>query len=203
MKLYTLQQTIKTELYQACVKYITLIQHDLAGGKIYGFNVYSYGFEQGMYVAVATVESLERKQKAVADHALQAPKTYLEICADEWEYIGLHSAVFLSLSEHLIALYDVLYEGCEFDDETDFQAAEAHITKTIPEAIILTLIKLKQDGVFNTALFEKDLFLGYQVADSADNEQVAVYVQASARLNSPYWHDKLLGYQQYCLAQNT
>ena len=200
MKLYTLQQTIKTELYQACVKYITLIQHDLAGEKVYGFNVYSYGFEQGMYVAVATLESLERKQKAAADQAFQTPKAYLEVCADEWEYIGLHSEVFFSLSEHLIALYDVLYEGCEFDDETDFQAAEAHITQAIPEAIIQTLIKLKHDGVFNTALFEKDLFLGYQVADAADNEQVAATVRASARLNSPYWHDKLLGYQQYCLA---
>lgn len=199
MIIYNLQQSLESQIYEACLGYIALIKADLNGEKIYAFNLYgSSGFAEGLSVAVSTRASLSEALKVnqAAKPEFQCPDIYLEMCADEWGYLYRHRDVFCSISEQLIELFDTLYEGCEFEDETDFHKAEAHILKAIPDAIIGALIKLKQSGAFNNEVFEDDVLLGYQLTDSGCEQ----LVQSSKQLNTLTWHDKVLQYQQYCLS---
>lgn len=186
-----LNEQLQFLLHKALKEYIITKSNELPNEKIYAFAVYCDSGCRSMGGAVSTIESLNEKIK---DHKSNEDVLTFELYASEWKYVNEHYNIFEKVDELIDKAYEEFYEG-EFEDvdleEFDDNQLWKFISSFFIKAIVSTMNKLKEEGIFNNESFAKDVFLGIQFGDLSDEDQ-KMLLTVSEKLNSSYWHKKLL-----------
>ncbi len=206
MKISSLQPSLEQLLYEGCIKYIQAFEPEQEEEKIYAFVIHCESAFRSMSPAVSTDKSLARHKRELSEMGITTNDNYLEVFVAEWAYPGLHYEHFRPVTELIDRFYEILYGEAEenesqFEDreiitDADYENVLNTARNSFVEAIVRTLDRLRAEGLFDGALFEKSILLGLQFSDP-DASDRALMVHASSRLNSNYWHNKILMLQQY------
>lgn len=205
MKFSEICSTLEAELYDACLRYIPLLTAELKDQRIYAFTILLSGFD-AMGLCANTEEDLERRivaEQTSEPVEFRVPKIYIEMNAAEWVHMGGYWQVFSKVNETLDVFRKRLYAETGFVDLGENQTYDqiVDIADDKFKQIIVTVLKqLKQEGLFSTAAFSKDLFLGVQYNDIGYPE-IAIIEAVSNQLNSKYWAGKLAEIKIYIQEQ--
>lgn len=107
------------------------------------------------------------------------PNLYYEVNACEWDGANAHNDLFSRLNDVITLGYDALYE--EGVDNSQI----CHFFETL---LTEALSELKSSEILKSSVFEDDVLLGVQFADTDNPETVK---RISKAINSANWHDKV------------
>jgi hypothetical protein len=183
-------------LYAEALEFLDKISEELKHETIYAFAIHSISSWQGIYIAVATHESLARLNKKYTEPELDEYNSYNSVNVNEWEYTGLQLEILTPANELINQINDRLsyyaYEKLDgMDDESNDFANKLYMN-----VVIQVVTKLKESGCFNRPGFDKDLFFGPFILD-CDDDDLSLMKQVSKQINSEHWHEKLKAFCDY------
>jgi hypothetical protein len=193
MNLSKFKLSLVESLIGSCEGYLHKIKQDIGAERIYAFTIYCSSACRSMGAAVATVESLRRKNSTGAANEIAAFINMMN--ASEWEYVNLHPECFSKINESIDEFYDCLYEG-EFEDHYLAESISTNelgeFSRSIfTEAISQAILRLQTKGAFREPAFEKEMLFGLQFGDPSLKGLEMIEV-VSNRVNSPSWNDKVV-----------
>ena len=184
-------------LYDEALEYVEMITNVMQNETIYAFAIYCISGWEGIYITIATHESLERLNQRPTEPELEQYNSHNSVNVDEWEYIGLQFEI-LNPANDLIQEIGDKFSDLEYEDIIDMEGDEVFSleSKLYMDVIIQVVTKLKNSGCFNRPGFDKDLFFGPFFVDPTE-DQLSLMKQVSKQINSKYWHEKLKAFCEF------
>lgn len=200
MHISDLRIQLPKAIFEASVAYLAKMQERLSNETIYGFNIYCNSGFDGIYGAVATVESLEKTITLIYQNNPPSPEahTEFELAVSEWPYLMQQAQIFTPVNNLIKAFFKTLSaseEAPPYSSEEDRKQLFATSRELIAESIVTALNQVKSEGYLDSGNFKKDVFLGLQFSDGG-KENLAKVVKASAKVNSEQWHQKVVWLQK-------
>jgi hypothetical protein len=193
MQLSKFKLSLVESLIDSCEDYLHRIKKDIGADKVYAFTIYCSSACRSMGVAIATIESLRRKNSMNPKNETAAFINMMN--ASEWEYVNLYYEYFSQVDDLIDEFYDCLYdEGFEdrpLDESTSSSELGEFSRGIFIEALSQVILRLKAKGAFSGAPFEEDVLLGLQFGDPS-LKGIEMIEAVSERVNSPNWHDKVV-----------
>ena len=188
-------------LYAEALEFLDKISEELKHETIYVFVIHSISGWQGIYIAVATHESLARLNKKYPEPELDEYNSYNSVNVNEWEYTGLQLEI-LNPANEVINQLNNRFSYCEYEEYKEFDGMGDELSdfanQLYMNVIIQVVTKLKESGCFNRPGFDKDLFFGPFISD-CDSDDLSLMQQVSKQINSEHWHEKLKAFCDYAL----
>lgn len=193
MNLANFRKTLRTQLAAACNECLTRVKSELADQTIYAFTIFASSGYVTLGVAVATLESLQKRNASTP--ADQVQKFVNTMNASEWQYMNCHHALFDTVNESIDAYYDCLFDS-EFEDHAFRDAVTTaeldEFTNTVfIDAVVSVMQELKDEQCFVGENFVSDILFGVQFVNPSKFALDAME-RVSAQINSRIWHEKVV-----------
>lgn len=193
MKVEDFKLTLAALIADACKCYLKEVGNRLSGERVYAFTIYCASGCESIGAAVASDESLLRRNAKGNVSELLA--FFNKMNADEWEHSICIPGLFAKANQLIDQFYDSLFEGDfedhEFSEHPRPSELDAFSESVFVEVVVNVLRRLKIDDAFASHGLTGDLLLGLQFIDPSGRD-ADMMEKVSMQLNSPFWHKQVV-----------